>query len=592
VLPIVPLAIFRADFALAGDSLWGVHLPRILIADDNSNIQRMASLALKDAGIEVIAVGNGEAAVRKMSEVLPDLVLADIFMPVRNGYELCEFVKHDPRYTNTPVLLLAGAFDPFDEQEAQRVQADGVLKKPFVPPDPLINAVRALLAKSAGDRLIAAAAPVTAAADAAKASASTAAAVAEPAPELDEAESETFAPLSVVDFGSGTKGKSSFSPTLDMPVAEPEEPEPVVTASRDPILGEPAFWVPDEEPEETPQATKDLTDHTWNSSRPVALRDDPTAVPELELAPKTPTAAPAFHELIPRERAPEPIAAAAPLQELAVADVVIPEMPPPTNPWGRSAPVEMEPADVSSVSQLAVGPLAVEASPILAPVPPTLEEVPATLAAAPPALAEIVPTPTPTPAAVDTAAEAEHATREVEEIPTLEWTKTFATFAPPVAKPIPEPAQPEEHKFPTLDWAKAFALPTAPVEPAPAAVKPQPEVAPAERAEEPEGEFAIDWPPTFIPVASSAVHEIRTPSLEIVPPPAVHAAPEGAEPARSEPEFAAVSPATAVSSLSPDAAEAVIQRVIERLQPQIVEMVTRDILRPLVEALVRGEIEK
>jgi CheY-like chemotaxis protein len=130
-------------------------LPRILIADDNSNIQRMAALALKDAGIEVIAVGNGEAAVRKLSEILPDLVLADIFMPVRNGYEVCEYVKRDPRYANIPVLLLAGAFDPFDEQEAQRVHADGVLKKPFVPPDPLINAVKALLAKSAGDRLMA-----------------------------------------------------------------------------------------------------------------------------------------------------------------------------------------------------------------------------------------------------------------------------------------------------------------------------------------------------------------------------------------------------------------------------------------------------
>jgi CheY-like chemotaxis protein len=126
----------------------------------------MAALALKDAGIEVIAVGNGEAAVRKIPEVMPDLVLADIFMPVRNGYEVCEFIKHDSRYANIPVLLLAGAFDPFDEQEAQRVHADGVLKKPFVPPDPLINAVKTLLAKSAGDRLMAVTVPVAAEASA------------------------------------------------------------------------------------------------------------------------------------------------------------------------------------------------------------------------------------------------------------------------------------------------------------------------------------------------------------------------------------------------------------------------------------------
>src|ERR1700733_13325042 len=119
----------------------------------------MATLALKDAGIEVIAVGNGEAAVRKMAEVSPDLVLADIFMPVRNGYELCEFIKRDPKYSNIPVLLLAGAFDPFDEREAQRVQADGVLKKPFVPPDPLVTLVKGLLAKNA-EKLVAVAVPV------------------------------------------------------------------------------------------------------------------------------------------------------------------------------------------------------------------------------------------------------------------------------------------------------------------------------------------------------------------------------------------------------------------------------------------------
>jgi len=119
---------------------------RILVADDNSNIQKMVALALKDQGIEVIAVGNGEAAIRKFTELKPDLVLADIFMPVRNGYEVCEFVKRDPRHANVPVVLLVGVFDPFDEREAQRVGADGVLKKPFVPPDPLIGMVTGLLA--------------------------------------------------------------------------------------------------------------------------------------------------------------------------------------------------------------------------------------------------------------------------------------------------------------------------------------------------------------------------------------------------------------------------------------------------------------
>jgi CheY-like chemotaxis protein len=121
---------------------------KILVADDNSNIQKMVGLALKDQGIEVVAVGNGEAAVRKISDIHPDLVLADVFMPVRNGYEVCRYVKEDPTLSHIPVILLVGAFDPLDEQEAQRVGADGVLKKPFVPPDPLIAMVKSALARA------------------------------------------------------------------------------------------------------------------------------------------------------------------------------------------------------------------------------------------------------------------------------------------------------------------------------------------------------------------------------------------------------------------------------------------------------------
>src|SRR3981081_4394092 len=108
----------------------------------------MVGLALKDQGIDVVAVGNGEAAVRKISEIRPDLVLADVFMPVRNGYEVCKYVKDDPALKHIPVILLVGAFDPLDEQEAQRVGADGVLKKPFVPPDPLISMVKSALARA------------------------------------------------------------------------------------------------------------------------------------------------------------------------------------------------------------------------------------------------------------------------------------------------------------------------------------------------------------------------------------------------------------------------------------------------------------
>ncbi|MGH9706211.1 MAG: response regulator [Candidatus Acidiferrales bacterium] len=123
-------------------------MPKILVADDNTNIQKMVVLAFQERGIDVVAVGNGESAVRKLNDVNPDLVLADVFMPVRNGYEVCEFIKKDTRMSHVPVILMVGAFDPLDEKEARRVGADGVLKKPFVPPDPLIAMVMSALEKN------------------------------------------------------------------------------------------------------------------------------------------------------------------------------------------------------------------------------------------------------------------------------------------------------------------------------------------------------------------------------------------------------------------------------------------------------------
>jgi CheY-like chemotaxis protein len=139
-------------------------VPSILVADDNTNIQKMVSLAFEDRGITVVSVGNGEAAVRRIPDMNPDLVLADIFMPVRNGYEVCEFVKKDQRFAHVPVILLVGAFDPLDEKEARRVGADGVLKKPFVPPDPLIAMVISALEKN--PRVVAELAKAKAAAEA------------------------------------------------------------------------------------------------------------------------------------------------------------------------------------------------------------------------------------------------------------------------------------------------------------------------------------------------------------------------------------------------------------------------------------------
>src|SRR5689334_11948529 len=104
---------------------------RILLADDSITIQKVVNLTFADEGIEVVAVSNGDVAERRLNEVNPDLVLADIFMPGKNGYELCEAIKQSSQFRNVPVVLLVGAFEPFDQTEARRVQADAHLTKPF-----------------------------------------------------------------------------------------------------------------------------------------------------------------------------------------------------------------------------------------------------------------------------------------------------------------------------------------------------------------------------------------------------------------------------------------------------------------------------
>lgn len=104
---------------------------KILLADDSNVAQRMGKEILSGEGFEVTAVSNGQAALKKLKEYTPDLILADIFMPGATGYELCQFVKSEPLLARIPVLLLVGAMEPYDPEEGRRVRADGVITKPL-----------------------------------------------------------------------------------------------------------------------------------------------------------------------------------------------------------------------------------------------------------------------------------------------------------------------------------------------------------------------------------------------------------------------------------------------------------------------------
>jgi len=121
----------------------------ILLADDSPTIQRLVAQMFVGGDFDVVAVSNGDAAVRKFEEVRPDLVLADIYMPGKNGYEVCAAVKQHSELADTPVVLLAGAFDAFDEAKAKEVGAAAHITKPFEP-QALIGLVSSLAPKGTG----------------------------------------------------------------------------------------------------------------------------------------------------------------------------------------------------------------------------------------------------------------------------------------------------------------------------------------------------------------------------------------------------------------------------------------------------------
>lgn len=116
----------------------------LLLADDSLAIQRVVELTFAGEDVRVVAVGDGQQAIDRIAAERPDIVLADIAMPLADGYAVAEFVRSSPAIRDVPVLLLAGAFDIVEESRLSASGARGVLVKPFEP-HVVINRVRELL---------------------------------------------------------------------------------------------------------------------------------------------------------------------------------------------------------------------------------------------------------------------------------------------------------------------------------------------------------------------------------------------------------------------------------------------------------------
>ena len=561
-------------------------MAKILVADDNSNIQKMVGLALKDQGIEVIAVGNGEAAVRKIADLKPDLVLADVFMPVRNGYEVCKFVKDDSALSHIPVILLVGAFDPLDEQEAQRVGADGVLKKPFVPPDPLISMVKSSLTR-AGVVLGASSspAPPPPMPVALKPAAPPPPKIVPPPPPAfnPEAEHEPLAPASFSSRPATLTIDKETQPLAFGSLLETQAPEDdtvfSVTPSAAPVperdWGEAAAA---DEPEEEEDESKSAG---WRVS---AIED---AVGEIPAGQKdwreVAFAGIGADESSAAEWAPsiekntlsiteEEAAALARSQntftETAAARVpedwkkAISDAFPPAHPAVRevqAAAIQEPAAAVSEPSPV------LEVAPV--PAPPQVSE--------PPAVAEVTAA-TPAPDVNSWMAGAVSPWEaEIQRAAQLASTWDSAKITPTAL--VEEAAASEV--FPDAGLMTGAKEPAV-EPPAPAVAEAEPEATEQVVAEVPSGHSAYSAETLLTPATEEILQQATANVVAQELPPSQ---PSPAEPVRTESTTAPVA--------APDMDE-IVAKVLAKMNPEALQAVTREILKPIVEAMVKDELYK
>jgi CheY-like chemotaxis protein len=235
---------------------------KLLLADDSITIQKVIQITFAHEDYELTITGNGDAALAKAQEIMPDLIMTDIYMPGKNGYELTHAIKQDPALRHVPVLLLTGSFEPFDEDKARSCKADGWIEKPFESQS-LIDKVAELLS---------AAQPVP----------ETTAAVADSEPFVDD------------DEPAGEEDVFETSMAVDDELVGEDDAFETPMAADDELVGE-------EDAFETPMAADDeLVDEDIAFEAQMSASDVPlSSEPEEVVAPEGPSAEIAFEEEVP-----------------------------------------------------------------------------------------------------------------------------------------------------------------------------------------------------------------------------------------------------------------------------------------------------
>ena len=110
-------------------------MPKVLVIDDSVSVRKVVERALAGRQIEVVCAASGTEALERIERDAPDVIVCDVVMPDRDGYEICDFVKNHSRLRATPVLLMSGIVNDEVRQRATRAGSEGVLSKPFAAED-------------------------------------------------------------------------------------------------------------------------------------------------------------------------------------------------------------------------------------------------------------------------------------------------------------------------------------------------------------------------------------------------------------------------------------------------------------------------
>src|SRR5215472_2623207 len=119
-------------------------VPRVYFIDDSATMREVIKIAFRRENIDVVTYHDAQTALAEIETAKPDIVITDVIMPDKDGYDVCQYIKTHPDLAQTPVVLMSGVVNRAVAEKAFAVKADELLRKPFQPQD-LITRVKHLL---------------------------------------------------------------------------------------------------------------------------------------------------------------------------------------------------------------------------------------------------------------------------------------------------------------------------------------------------------------------------------------------------------------------------------------------------------------